>query len=53
MFCVQALRTLEYQHAASVMMNCGRRLLQEIYDAQQQIRRPVSANETVRNWGKE
>lgn len=45
----QALRVLREQQMASVMMDCGRRLLQEVYDAQLQMSRPANEAVGVRN----
>lgn len=44
----QALRVLEYNQTASVMMDCGRRLLREVYDAQLQISRLANKAAGVR-----
>ncbi|XP_029029514.1 cilia- and flagella-associated protein 54-like isoform X2 [Betta splendens] len=44
----KSLRTLRDHHVASVVMDCGRKLLQEVHDAQLQISRPVSATESLK-----
>lgn len=48
----QALRMLREHQMASVVMDCGRRLLQEVYDAQLQISRLANEAVGVRNSGK-
>lgn len=40
---------LKEEQMASVLMDCGRRLLQEVYDAQLHVRRPENKAAAVRN----
>lgn len=48
----QALRVLREHQMASEVMDCGRRLLQEVYDAQLQVSRLAIEAGGVRNSGK-
>ncbi|XP_041865069.1 cilia- and flagella-associated protein 54-like isoform X4 [Melanotaenia boesemani] len=48
----KALRSLRKHQMAAAMMDCGRRLLQEVYDAQLQISKLLNQAQRVTNSGK-